>query len=73
MRFRRNNKRDRERSEMAAANRIRNLGGRSTYVDVDPEEVNRRLRNLTYGSTDSRISATRPDYEPPQLYRASQG
>ncbi|MCP3976002.1 MAG: hypothetical protein GY720_16095 [bacterium] len=73
MRFRRNNKRDKERSEMAAANRIRNLGGRSTYVDVDPEEVNRRLRNLTYGSTDSRISATRPDYEPPQLYRASQG
>ena len=70
MRFRRDSKQDRERHEMAAANRIRNLGGRSTFVDADPEEVNRRLRNMTYGSTNSRISATRKGYEPPQLYRA---
>lgn len=71
MRFRRStSKQDRERHEMAAASRIRSLGAKTTFEDADPDEVTRRLRNMTYGSTDSRISATRKGYEPPQLYRA---
>jgi len=70
MRFRRTTKQDRERHELAAASRIRSLGAKTTFVDADPEEVTRRIRNMTYGSTDSRISATRKGYEPPQLYRA---
>lgn len=70
MRFRRTTKQDRERHELAAASRIRSLGAKTTFVNADPEEVNKRLRNMTYGSTASRISATRKGYEPPQLYRA---
>lgn len=71
MRFRRStSKQDKLRHEQAAASRIRSLGTQATFVDADPDEVNKRLRNMTYGSTDSRISATREGYEPPQLYRA---
>jgi len=70
MLFRRSNKQDRERHELAAASRIRSIGTMTTVADADPEEVNRRLRNMTYGSTDSRVAATRDDYEPPQLFCA---
>jgi hypothetical protein len=33
-----------------------------TYeTNVDPAEVNRRLRNMTYGSTHSHVAAARGD------------
>lgn len=59
MLFRRNDRRDKERSESAAASRIRSIGTINAHKDSDPEEVNRRLRNMTYGSTDSRVAAVR--------------
>lgn len=59
MLFRRKDRKDKERSELAVASRIRSIGTINTHRDSDPEEVNRRLRNMTYGSTDSRIAAVR--------------
>lgn len=57
--FGRKNRKDQERHELAAANRLRSLGTVNTYQDADPEEVNRRLRNMSYGSRNSRIAAVR--------------
>lgn len=55
-------KRDRQdkiRNENLAANRIRSLGSESTLQSTDPEEVNRRLRNMNYGSTSHKVIAAR--------------
>ncbi|NND02845.1 MAG: hypothetical protein HKN91_08660 [Acidimicrobiia bacterium] len=57
--FRRRDRKDRERNELSAANRIRNIGSINTYEDADPAEVDRRLRNMTYGSTNSGVAAVR--------------
>lgn len=57
--FSRRDRKDRERNELSAANRIRSIGGIQTHENSDPEEVNRRLRNMTYGSTNSQIAAVR--------------
>ena len=65
--FFKRDRKDKERSELAAANRIRSIGLMTThYDDTDPEEVNRRLRNMSYGSTHNRITAGR---EEPQFIR----
>ena len=61
------NRKDQERSELAAANRLRSIGLTVTHHDdTDPEEVNRRLRNMSYGSTHNRVTAGR---EEPQFIR----
>ena len=55
-------KRDRQdkiRNENLAASRIRSLGTESTLRNTDPEEVDRRLRNLSYGSTSHKVLASR--------------
>lgn len=57
--FRKNDRKDRERHEQAAASRIRSIGGINTHENSDADEVNRRLRNMTYGSTDNRVAAVR--------------
>lgn len=59
MLFRKNDRKDKERHELAAASRIRSIGGLDTHKNSNPEEVNRRLRNMSYGSTDSRVAAIR--------------
>jgi len=57
--FSRRDKKDRERNELTAANRIRSIGGIQTHEGADPDEVNRRLRNMSYGSTNSQVAAVR--------------
>ncbi len=57
--FGRRDRKDRERNELTAANRIRSIGDIQPYQNSDPEEVNRRLRNMSYGSTASRVTAVR--------------
>jgi hypothetical protein len=57
--FSRKDRKDRDRNELSAASRIRSIGNIQTYQDVDPAEVDRRLRNMSYGSTDSRVAAVR--------------
>ena len=57
--FSRKDRRDRERNELSAASRIRNIGGIQTHENSDPEEVNRRLRNMTYGHTNNQVAAVR--------------
>ena len=65
--FFKRNRKDQERSELIAANRIRSIGLIDTHhADTDPEEVNRRLRNMSYGSTHNRVTAGR---EEPQFIR----
>jgi hypothetical protein len=68
--FFKRDRRDRERSEIAAASRIRDLSARETHLEnADPEEVNRRLRNMSYGSTHSRVTAGRGEEH--QILRTS--
>ena len=57
--FNRRDRKDRERNEISVANRIRSIGTIETHTDSDPDEVDRRLRNMTYGSTDNRVAAVR--------------
>lgn len=57
--FNRRDRKDRERNEISAANRIRSIGTLETHTDSDPEEVARRLRNMSYGSTNNQIAAVR--------------
>ena len=57
--FNRRDRKDRERNEVSVANRIRSIGSIETYQDSDPEEVQQRLRNMTYGSTSNRVAAAR--------------
>ena len=68
--FFKRDRKDRERSEIAAARRIRSIGLTETpFEDVDPEAVNRRLRNMTYGSTHAGIAASRGEEH--QILRSS--
>jgi len=65
--FFKKDRKDQERSELAAANRIRSIGLTATHTaDTDPEEVARRLRNMSFGSTHNRVTATRDE---PQFVR----
>lgn len=65
--FFKRDRKDQERSELAAASRIRSIGMMSTHSDdTDAEAVNRRLRNMSYGSTHNRVTAGRDE---PQFIR----
>ena len=57
--FNKRDRRDRERNEISAANRIRSIGTIQTHQDSDPAEVQERLRNMSYGSTNSQVAAVR--------------
>ena len=57
--FSKRDRKDRERNETSAANRIRSIGTIQTHQNSDPDEVQQRLRNMTYGSTDNRVAAVR--------------
>ena len=55
----RKDRQDKIRNENAAASRIRSLGTENTLEGADPEEVARRLRNLSYGTTNHKVLAAR--------------
>ncbi len=57
--FNRSDRQDKMRNEIAVAGRIRSLGMANELEDADPEAVQRRLRNMNYGSTNHQIAATR--------------
>lgn len=46
-------------SELALRDRLRAIGLTETYPGVDPREVEERIRNMSYGSTNSRVSKLR--------------
>ena len=59
MKFFQKDRQDKLRNESAAASRIRSLGTENTLEGADPEEVARRLRNLSYGTTNHSVLAAR--------------
>ena len=50
-----------EESEHALRDRVRAIGLMDPYVGVDPHEVEERIRNMSYGATNSRVSKLRRD------------
>ncbi len=46
-------KRRRAREEVAPLDRVRRIGLLNVYEGADPEEVIRRIRSMSYGSTSS--------------------
>ena len=63
-------------SEVASPELVRQIGLMSTYGNADGEEVIRRLRNMNYGATNSRITKLResrsePDQTPSPRARYS--
>ncbi len=58
--FRRKARRkDKEVNEIAAAHRLRSIGETYKVEEADPDEITKRIRNMTFGSTASRVAATR--------------
>lgn len=53
------NRRDYLVSEEIGRQILRRIGEMDPYADADPAEVERRLRNMAYGATHSRISKMR--------------
>jgi hypothetical protein len=53
------NRRDYLISEQVGREILQRIGAMEPYADADPTEVERRLRNMNYGSTHSRISEIR--------------
>ena len=52
-------RRDHTESEAIGREILRRIGRSRPYADADADEVEKRLRNMTYGATHSRISALR--------------
>ncbi len=46
-------RRSREREEVAPLDRVRRIGLLNVYEGADPDEVIRRIRSMSYGSTSS--------------------
>ncbi len=44
---------------VASPELVRSIGTMDTYHDADPSDVDFRLRNMTYGSTNSRVAKIR--------------
>lgn len=53
------NRRDYLVSEAIGREILRQIGAMEPFADSDPAEVEQRLRNMSYGSTHSRISKLR--------------
>ena len=53
------NRRDYLISEQIGREILQRIGAMEPYAGADPTEVERRLRNMNYGSTHSRISQLR--------------
>ena len=59
MSSRSDNRRDYLISEQIGRDILRQIGAMEPFAGSDPAEVERRLRNMNYGSTHSRVSKLR--------------
>ena len=57
--------------EVASPEPLRKIGSMDVYKGADADEVLKRLRNLNFGSTNSRISKLRQNSEPTDIIPSS--
>lgn len=62
---------DSDESARIVRDRVRSVGAMKPYAGADPKSVEARIRNMTYGSTNNRVSSVRRGELDPALMPAA--